>query len=624
MKKNLFHFFLVALFLMPAAVWAIPIHNINLNMGIALPGETEIAAYYNVASLSESIRTYNIGLSYDFAPLEFISIGAGCNFALRPFVMLYKVGVTPYEDTVNFNSIEPFVQLRFYLPVMEGFDLFAGGGAGYAMLIGSSIAGGLGPKPVINGGGLTYKFGGGIAYNQGMFTAIMDIGYKVASITPSPAITSPIPPLNPLVVNLGGLYFTMGMAISIGNQKEAKNEGEIKKQLDKEVNNLDAPAATDDGSGEVKTESSSTEPVMKNTEGVVIQPKRTQEESFIDSASVESTPLPAATAVEAAAKPEATEVVNTETAEPVKTETAQADESADDTDGIIIISPGESETSELEKYIVNKSKQFRPVEEDAEAEADSGEDVTFDYGGDDAGVIVVEAESKGTVDKAGFVLVEKGGFISSNFAEDGFIYSLDEHKELLSAGDFAYIKLTAGIGAPKGKQFSIFTDSEEVMNQATGEPMGKMIKFMGVIKVVGNIEDNIFKVQITKSYEPIINNYKIKARNDLKKYHKEINLKVRKKSLEVRAFIVKVKDDVMNLKSRDLVYIDAGIAKGLLPGEKMGIFRQTTDNVSGKVSEYDRIGTVIIINAMQGSSVGLIIKTNGRVNVGDLVKTLGK
>jgi hypothetical protein len=613
MKKNTLLTVLFALIFAPS-VRAIPMHNINLNIGISLPGETEIATYYG-GSISESIRVYNFGLSYDIAPLEFVSIGAGCNLALRSFIVPY--GTSPvFEDNVNFMAFEPFAQLRFYLPVMEGFDLYAGGGLGYAILMNSSLARGQdGVTYPINGGALTYKVGGGMAYNQGIFTAVLEVGYKSCSITPSTAVINPTTS-NGMIVNMGGLFFTGSATFSFGSQKEAKNESDIKKQLDNEVNNLDTSYA--DSSGSVKTEeSAATAPVEQKTDTYSAPPERVAEAVNVEKVAAENTPEPAETATK--------EPVSEPTPAPEKSaETAQIEENTDDTDGIIIISPGESETSELEKYITNKSKQFKPVAEEPEEQGDSGEDLVFNYGAEDAGIIVVEAESKGTVDRAGYVLVEKGGFISSNFTEDGFIYSLDEHKELLHATDFAYIKITAGIGAPKGKQFTIFDDSEEVTNQSNGEPMGKMIKFLGVAKVIGNIEDNIFKVQIVKSYEPIRNNYKIKARQDLKKYHKDINLKVRKKNLEVRAVIVKVKDDIQNLKSRDLVYIDAGIAKGLLPGVKMGIFRQTTDAVSGKEYEYDRLGTLIIINAMQASSVGLIVNNDGVIKVGDVVKTLGK
>lgn len=606
MKKNLLLSLLAAVIIPP--VYAIPVHNISLNFGAAFPGETELAAYYNL-SIGDSIKVYDIGLSYDFAPLEFMTIGAGCKVMLRPFTSTYGV----FMDTVNLTAVEPFGQIRFYLPLMEGFDVFAGGGAGYAVLVGSTFANGqTSVTSDINGSAVTYKFGGGIAYNQGIFTAILDIGYRSCSITPSPAVTNPNPPGNGLVVNLGGFYATMGAAVSFGSHKQAKTDGEIKKQLDREVSGLeDAPAT---GTEEVKTDGVyAAAPETEKKDQTEQVSAASTDDSMIDSAPVAATPVPTAA--------ENKEVQKTENF--AAAENASPDEGGD-TDGIIILSPGESETSELEKYITNKRKQFKPLDEEPEEQGADGEDLVFNYGSEEAGIIVVEAESKGTVDRAGYVLVEKGGFISGNFSGDGYIYSLDEHKEMLVAGDFAYIKLTAGIGAPKGKQFTIFDDSEEVMNPATGEMLGKMIKFLGVAKVANSIEDNIFKVQITKSYDPIRNNYKIKARQDLKKYHKEINLKVRKKNVEARASIVKVKDDVQNLKNRDLVYLDAGIIAGLLPGEKMGIFRQSTETASGKQSDYHRIGTLFIINSMQTSSVGLIVKNDDVIKVGDIVKTLGK
>jgi len=298
---------------------------------------------------------------------------------------------------------------------------------------------------------------------------------------------------------------------------------------------------------------------------------------------------------------------------------APIDENYVDTDGIIILSPGESEASELEKYILGRRKQV--TEAGDETEKGTGEEITFEYEPDSSGVLLVESESNATVDRAGFVLVEKAGFISQNFTEDGFVYSLDEHKELIAAGDMVYIKLTATTGAPKGRQFSIYEDSEEVVNKLTGEPMGKLIKFVGVLKIIGNVEDNIYRAKITKSYEPIRNNYKIKTRQDMQKYHKEISMKVKKKNLAVRANIVKVKDDTKSLKSTDLIYLDAGISSGLLPGEKLGIYRPRQIKETGKEEEYNRIGTCLIMNSMQNSAVALIVKQDDIIRAGDIVKT---
>ncbi len=626
MRKKIFSALLLLAFAVPYLSHAIPVHNIGLNVGVSMPGEKEIKDFHNLTSDIDAVNCYNLGLDYTFAPIEYFSIGAGCNYLMRSYIL----SISPYEYTVNYAAIEPYGQLRAYYPIMQQIDVFAGGAAGYAILAGSTSKANTTPATTyeLAGSGLTYRFGGGLTYSQGMFTTMIEAGYKIAKITPftysggGVSGTAKNNDGSDAGINFGGLFFNVNASLSFGSRAEAKNDGEIRKQLDNDVNSLDTFSASSENAGQeadAETSSASSAAMAEET------------------ALADAAETPAAEDV-AAAEPTA-EPVKEEPVAEKKNKSVEIAEDEGNDEGIILLSPGETELSQLEKYMVSKRKQFKPEEEGeeraggvegeegeaaAEGAGEEGGGTTFIYEPEDSGIVLLEAESKGKVERAGYVLVERGGFISPNFTADGTIYALDEHKEYLSAPDFAYIKLTVGKGAPVGREFTVYDDSEEVYNEAAGGSMGRLIKFMGVVKVVSRIEDNIYKVQIKKSYDLIKNDFKIKARNDLKKYHKEISFKVRKKNLAVEAFIIKVLGDVIGLKDKDLVYIDAGINKGLLPGEKMGIFRQTSDAASGKEEKYHRLGTMIVLNSVQRSAVGVIIKQDDIIKVGDIVKTLAK
>jgi hypothetical protein len=620
-KKTISGLIILAFAAMAANAGAIPIHNIGINIGLAMPGEQDINDFYGI-TLNDKVYAYNFGIDYNFAPIEYFSVGVGCNYLYKSFVLSVTSPIV-FQDTTNDTAIEPFGQVRFYYPLTSQIDVFAGGGVGYAVLAGATYNSGLaGVTYDLNGSGITYRFGGGLTYTQGIFTTLLDVGYKIAKITPytmtngnASATVKNFDGTTDAAINFGGIYVNINASYSFGSHAEAKNDRDIKSEMDKQVNLLDSstPAGTVSSSSSILETSAAT--------------------TAVSTGAAESN-LPAANTVPSQAETPAGVVVTDTAPEPTKEEIAVktrdkgdkaqiAEDTGADNEGIIILLPGESEPSQMEKYVGNKSKQFKPEETTAENEEERG-GTTFEYEPDSSGIVLLESESKGKVEKAGYVLVERGGFISNNFTEDGFIYSLDEHKELLSAPDFAYIKLTVGKGAPKGKEFTIYTDGEDVMDTAAGESMGKFINFVGVAKVVEPIEDNIYKVQIKKSYEPIFSNYKIKARSDMKKYSKDLNLKVRKKNLAVEAYIVKVKDNLEVMKGKDLVYIDAGVSKGLLPGEKMGIYRPTQNNDTGIQENYHKIGTLLIINSVQSSSVGFIIKSDDVIRVGDIVKTILK
>ncbi len=320
----------------------------------------------------------------------------------------------------------------------------------------------------------------------------------------------------------------------------------------------------------------------------------------------------------------------------------------EDTEGIIIISPGETEVNRLEEFMV---KRRRPVSQDLQVRkgtvesveeevsrqqaaarektgteapgyADEGDyEITFDYGGDESAVVVVEAQEKAVIERAGYVLVEKAGFISKNFTEDGFIYNLNK-RVMMAQTDTAFIRLTAGVPVKAGTEFMIYSDKEEVFDADGGEPLGNLIKVAGVAKVLEKAKDNTYKVRITRSYEPINIDYKIKARRDVRDYHVKLTSKVRGKGRvsEVSGSIVKVHGDAVTPSVRHIVYINRGVGDGILPGDRFNVYQKGRDEEAGEDTSYDIKGQLLIINAMHNSATALILKHDRLVKAGDAVK----
>ena len=585
MKKSLLILFI--LLFVSQTGFSTPVHMIGGQFGISLSGGKEITDIYPTISTDTNIYSYNAGIEYDFRVLPYLSIGTGCNYLFKSYLIDFLTD----QFTFSYNALEPYGIIRGYLQIMNGIDLFATAGAGYGFFMGSKISESLlGLSSEISGSGLTLKFGGGFTYEGEGFTTMLEGGYKIASITHLNAtgdlFSGEIKNADgsSAVVNFGGPFVNVLVFLTFGSHQEQKTDGEIKEQIKKDVS-------------ELKTEESSKEqstPEYKESVSETLEKK----ESI--------------SPVETQEQKQTTEI---------STKTLKSDYEIiqeDDTEGIIILSPGESETAELEKYIASKRKQLPPEEEE---ESKEGEEIEFEYDIDKAGVLLVEAEEKGKVEKAGYILVERAGFITNNFSEDGFIFTKDKEKMFLSLSDFAYIRLTVGKSAKKGKEFLIYDDSEDVVDNISGQPMGKMINILGVAKVVGPAQDNIFKIQIKKAYDPIKNEMKIKARNDIKNYHKTLSKKIRKKNLDVEGYIVKVQKDVPGIKNKDIVYLNIGVAKGILPGEKLNIYRRIFNPQENKEEKFHKIGTLLIINSVQYSSVGLITEQTEIIKIGDIVKT---
>lgn len=324
------------------------------------------------------------------------------------------------------------------------------------------------------------------------------------------------------------------------------------------------------------------------------------------------TPVPTQPAQEPAAAPTQEEKVN-------KIEidnTAYGEE-----EGIVILNPGQTSLDELEKYIVSK-KKTTPVEDEAGEETEVN--VTFegpDYDeGETGGIILMEADGNSKIEKAGYVMVERAGFISDNFTEDGFIYDVDD-REILTQGMPAYIRITVGKSIKKGMQFLIYTDKEAVEDMVTGRDLGRLIDIRGVGKVIEKAEEGLWKVSVVKNYGPINQNFKIKLRNDFKEYYNKLTTRIKKKTGVIEAFIIKVQHGIVNIKKKDIVYLNKGVKDGLMPGEKVTVYRSIPNKETGANDVYHKTGTLIVINSMKDSSVAVVSEMTGIINAGDMVKT---
>lgn len=370
-----------------------------------------------------------------------------------------------------------------------------------------------------------------------------------------------------------------------------------------------------------------------------------------------ATPEPAASPVEGAAAktPEAQDTpIPLPPQEQAKTteEAAALQASAEeDTEGIIILSPGETEINRLEEYLAKRrrpepasqdlrerrgaveSVEEEMAREQAAARAKAGDegpgyaeesdyDFSFDYG-DEAAIVVLEAKEKAVIERAGYVLVEKAGFISRSFTEDGFIYNLNK-RIMMAQNDTAFIRLTSGVPAKKGTEFMIYSDNEQVFDVDSGEILGNLIKVAGVARVLEKAKDNTYKVRIIRSYEPIKIDYKIKARRDLKDYHMKLTSRVRGKqrTSEVGGSIVKVHGDAVTPSIRHIVYINRGVGDGILPGDRFNVYQRGRDDEAGEDISYDSKGQLLIINAMHNSATALILKHDRLVKAGDAVKLI--
>ena len=241
------------------------------------------------------------------------------------------------------------------------------------------------------------------------------------------------------------------------------------------------------------------------------------------------------------------------------------------------------------------------------------------------GVVVLLTDAKEKMFRDHYILVERSGFISDNFTQDGIVYNL-QNRESMQQGMYCYIKMDAGKSVKPGTEFLSYTDDKNVSDPVTGEELGNLVIVSGRGTVIEKADaEGIWKVKIEKNYNILYNNSKIKLRKDFKDYYNKVTTAVKKRRGQIQGFIILRQNGFTNgIKVRDIVFIDRGTRDGLLPGEKMEIFRATPNRDTGGDDAYNKLGTALIINVMKNNATALITHSYAEMQIGDIVKTIQK
>jgi hypothetical protein len=286
-------------------------------------------------------------------------------------------------------------------------------------------------------------------------------------------------------------------------------------------------------------------------------------------------------------------------------------------DGIVVLTPGETAAKGNEGAAAPEKKSG---EEEQAAEGSA----SVDKSGVQEGGITLLTDAKEKMIRDHYILVERSGFISDNFTEDGVVYNLQD-RETMQQGMYCFIKTAAGIIVKPGTEFLAYTDNKNVTDPVTGEEMGNLVIISGRGTVVEKADaEGVWKVKIEKNYNILYNNSKIKLRKDFKDYYNKVTTAV-KKAGQIQGFIIMRQNGFTNgIKVRDIVYIDRGTRDGLLPGDRVLIYRATPNRDTGSDDAYNILGKGLVINVMKNNATTLITNSYAEMQVGDIVKTIKK
>jgi len=182
-----------------------------------------------------------------------------------------------------------------------------------------------------------------------------------------------------------------------------------------------------------------------------------------------------------------------------------------------------------------------------------------------------------------------------------FIADERDLANFLVQNDKVYINLGLREGTKPGDRFAVYRVGNAVKHPKTGKNLGKMIHILGMIQVE-DVAERSSRARIVKSLEPLTKKEAIRS-------YLEVIVPKNVQPLPVQpsneGVIVAVRNPDMALTTYKVVYIDKGLADGIMPGDVFEIYR-----VQPEAADPDRGGKVALTDKVIGAAQVLAVRNN--------------
>jgi hypothetical protein len=197
------------------------------------------------------------------------------------------------------------------------------------------------------------------------------------------------------------------------------------------------------------------------------------------------------------------------------------------------------------------------------------------------------------------------GFFAKDMVEPwGKIFDFETEKILVGKNDPVYAKMFKG-GIQPGDKFTVYTTSKPVNNSVTGEQLGYVHIFKGILEIE-KTEKDYHIARISESFRTI-------QKNDLLIPYSPVSsciLPIPCKGT-LTAHVVAAKDALKLHGQHSVVYVDAGRDRGILIGNLLEVIKERTS-----VSDQEKkesvalpptiLARILILQTNETTSTGLV------------------
>jgi hypothetical protein len=223
------------------------------------------------------------------------------------------------------------------------------------------------------------------------------------------------------------------------------------------------------------------------------------------------------------------------------------------------------------------------------------------------------------------VMLARDAFITPEEVEHlGTVMGSREEKSMMAEWDPIYVKFDQKEAPQVGTKYMAIRTERKVMHPVTGDFMGYHTKVLGAVQVV-TVDNDIATAVVVTSLDAIYRGDRIAP------FMAETNKNVSPKpnAVELRGYILDSTLGITMVGERHLVFLDQGANQGVEEGNVFDVVRREDGypplGVVRQVNQWDKnlpveiVGRVMVVDARQNASTGIVLASLKELQAGDRV-----
>jgi LysM repeat protein len=222
------------------------------------------------------------------------------------------------------------------------------------------------------------------------------------------------------------------------------------------------------------------------------------------------------------------------------------------------------------------------------------------------------------------LLASVGFVLSGDVGRSGILVGAKDNRVLVGEGDIVYLRDGNKLNPKEGGQLLVYRSIRKVYHPKTGAYMGRLVVVLGTLRIL-ETGPKITTAKIIKSYNYILSGDRVAPYEAIRL--PSFEKKQTGESIQVKGYVVDVKEEKVAIGQFDVVYIDRGMKDGIGRGSSFKVIRDgdRTPYFSageGTLLPPRIIGELEVISANDHTATAKVRKSSEMINRGDRIEAL--